>query len=174
MNWLKKIRRNLTESLPGGGMFVNELNNYTPRAQQALALARKEASVMTCIVPSGMRPSLFIATCSSKRSGSFFQQIRSMHLRSFLRSNKRMGKRFFWREVPLSSSPSTAFHQVNRGHERRRRREENQIPRIARHEANELVLGGQDGTAIELSNCNATIDLLPLFHSDGGEGEDRV
>ncbi len=47
MNWFKRVRRALTEPIQSRTLFMNEsLNNFTPRAQQALAFARKEADRM--------------------------------------------------------------------------------------------------------------------------------
>lgn len=44
MNWFKRIRKTFTEPVPNFSPSVDEaMNNLTPRAQQALALARKEA-----------------------------------------------------------------------------------------------------------------------------------
>jgi hypothetical protein len=44
MNWFKKYRKALTEPMPRSeGIFESSLTNFTPRAQQVLALARKEA-----------------------------------------------------------------------------------------------------------------------------------
>jgi hypothetical protein len=44
MNWFRKFRKSLTEPMPGNeGIFETHLTNFTPRAQQVLALARKEA-----------------------------------------------------------------------------------------------------------------------------------
>jgi hypothetical protein len=44
MNWFKRIRKALTEPVPNFSPSVEEaINNFTPRAQQVLALARKEA-----------------------------------------------------------------------------------------------------------------------------------
>ena len=44
MNWFKKIRKAFTEPVPSFNPSVNEdMNNFTPRAQQVLALARREA-----------------------------------------------------------------------------------------------------------------------------------
>jgi len=43
MNWFKRIRKALTEPLPVREAFSETLSNFTPRAQQALALARREA-----------------------------------------------------------------------------------------------------------------------------------
>jgi hypothetical protein len=44
MNWFKKFRKASTEPPPGNeGIVETPLSNFTPRAQQVLALARKEA-----------------------------------------------------------------------------------------------------------------------------------
>jgi ATP-dependent Clp protease ATP-binding subunit ClpA len=44
MNWFERIQKRLSESLPIGDAPMEEsMSNFTPRAQQALALARKEA-----------------------------------------------------------------------------------------------------------------------------------
>ncbi|MEI9866440.1 MAG: hypothetical protein WDN00_18165 [Limisphaerales bacterium] len=44
MSWFKIFRKSLTEPMPGNeGIFESSLTNFTPRAQQVLALARKEA-----------------------------------------------------------------------------------------------------------------------------------
>lgn len=44
MNWFKRIQRALTKPSQCPKPFMNEsLNDYTPRSQQVLALARKEA-----------------------------------------------------------------------------------------------------------------------------------
>ena len=43
MNWFKRLRKALTEPLPSREGFSETQGNFTPRAQQALALARREA-----------------------------------------------------------------------------------------------------------------------------------
>ena len=44
MSWFKKISKGLTGPTPGTeGILETPLTNFTPRAQQVLALARKEA-----------------------------------------------------------------------------------------------------------------------------------
>jgi hypothetical protein len=44
MSWFKKFRKALTEPMPRNeGVFESSLTNFTPRAQQVLALARREA-----------------------------------------------------------------------------------------------------------------------------------
>src|SRR5258708_2317216 len=44
MNWFNKFRKALTEPKPGTeGIMESPFMNFTPRAQQVLALARKEA-----------------------------------------------------------------------------------------------------------------------------------
>ncbi len=45
MNWFQRFWKALTESMPGKeGIAVTPLTNFTPRAQQVLALARTEAA----------------------------------------------------------------------------------------------------------------------------------
>src|SRR5438067_2170540 len=45
MNWFKRNRKAASAPSAGGGReFIEELNNFTPRAQQTLMLARKEAA----------------------------------------------------------------------------------------------------------------------------------
>src|SRR3989442_438685 len=47
MNWLKSFLKAMKTHLPRGGYeFLEPLNNFTPRAQQALALAAKEARAL--------------------------------------------------------------------------------------------------------------------------------
>src|SRR6266516_3488118 len=43
MSWLKAFWKALREPVPSGGPFLAAVSDFTPRAQQALALARKEA-----------------------------------------------------------------------------------------------------------------------------------
>jgi ATP-dependent Clp protease ATP-binding subunit ClpA len=43
MNWFEKVRKRLTEPLPSEYVPSESIHNFTPRAQQLLSLARKEA-----------------------------------------------------------------------------------------------------------------------------------